>query len=252
MDKATLIRLHAEGLNDRQIAQKLNVNPSTVFEWQRKLGLPANFNKEWNPRQIKEAYELYKQGFTTREIAKKIGIPYAVLLYHFKRKFTTRSRGESITLAFCRYGTYLKRQKRVWIPKEKWKLAYLAGLIDGEGSVYWSYCQGRLIPNIKVANTDKKMIDWIIENFGGRVNDRDRTRPRHWKKIYHWCVSSLSGCYLILLSVSPYLITKKEKAEELLERIRNDKRFQILMRNADSKTMKAITSKRSSHYTSTY
>ena len=56
------------------------------------------------------------------------------------------------------------------------KLIYLAGIIDGEGSIgieHLSPCKNRkksyYVCRLCVINTDEKLIIWIKDNFGGSV-----------------------------------------------------------------------------------
>ena len=38
----TRLKLHKQGLNDKEIGEKLNVSPSTISYWRRDQGLPRN------------------------------------------------------------------------------------------------------------------------------------------------------------------------------------------------------------------
>ena len=66
------------------------------------------------------------------------------------------------------------------------QLAYLAGIIDGEGSIYignFSCNKKTKVPyyqtNIQVTNTDKTLIDWLFDIFGGLVTTRTKKQmPR--------------------------------------------------------------------------
>jgi len=59
------------------------------------------------------------------------------------------------------------------LPKEEWKLAYFAGLVDGEGQVLLVKDKHRklsktyrgLIPRICIDNTSKELMEWIVKNF---------------------------------------------------------------------------------------
>lgn len=93
-------------------------------------------------------------------------------------------------------------------------LAYFAGIVDGEGNIRirhsynvrngqkWQVVMG-------VSNTNKKLIDWIVSNFGGRVYSR--TRKANWKKSYEWELSCRKASAVLQL-IEPYLLLKKEQA----------------------------------------
>lgn len=70
---------------------------------------------------------------------------------------------------------------------EKEKLAYLAGFIDGEGSFIVSKHNNKdILYNfvLKVGNTDLKVLNWIQQNFGGKLNKRNR---RYFMMLCHSC-----------------------------------------------------------------
>lgn len=97
--------------------------------------------------------------------------------------------------------------------------AYLAGIIDGEGSIVlkrsrirsktsdavWTYYRLEL----RVGNTSIELLEWI-KQFGGNYyyeKTKDGQKPR-----YQWCITT-RGAAEILEEVLPYLIIKREKAE---------------------------------------
>lgn len=92
--------------------------------------------------------------------------------------------------------------------------AYLAGLIDGEGSIRIEkgstrYHHSPTTPTITLTNTSTKMIDWALDKFGGHLYKK---KNRSCWDIY-WLgkdvVSLLEGIY-------PFLTAKKDQAEIVL------------------------------------
>lgn len=101
------------------------------------------------------------------------------------------------------------------------KLAYLAGIIDGEGSIMlWKakgdpILRGQFNLRINVTSTDKCLIDWIFENFGGHCyecNSPSRQCQPKWKKQYTWTVPRPS-ILDFLIDIHPFLVIKKERCE---------------------------------------
>lgn len=96
--------------------------------------------------------------------------------------------------------------------------AYLAGLIDGEGSI-----QARWRPKaqsyetiVSVSNTDRAMIDWIRERWPGHVLvNRHVSGPSHHKDVLVWRVQS-ARAVAVIEDVVEFLITKRERADVLL------------------------------------
>lgn len=105
------------------------------------------------------------------------------------------------------------------------QIAYLAGIIDGEGSIYignFSCNPKTKVPyyqtNIQVTNTDKPLIDWLYEIFGGLFSKR--TPKQHAsnsrKQAYIWTASGDRVTHLCEL-ILPYLIAKKRQCEIMIK-----------------------------------
>lgn len=97
--------------------------------------------------------------------------------------------------------------------------AYAAGIIDGEGSIMlihqpprggvhkWEYW----VLRISVANTDKKLIDWLVDKFGGGFTHSRSLNPRH-RDVFQWRVDA-GKARPVLFAVLPYLLLKREQAD---------------------------------------
>jgi hypothetical protein len=98
--------------------------------------------------------------------------------------------------------------------------AYLAGIIDGEGSIsarFGSNAKGRnptLHLDLMVINTNTRLIAWLLENFGGRAKPRQFHDGR--KVVYEW-VLAMRGAANLLPHVLPYMLLKREQAEIALK-----------------------------------
>jgi hypothetical protein len=114
--------------------------------------------------------------------------------------------------------------------KEKLKkveLAYVAGIIDGEGSIcvfehYHKNSNGnryqRMVLRLQVANTDIGLITWLVDLFGGVVAEKMRPQIAIgiWKPAYEWQSGYQNGARVLEL-VLPYLRVKRRQAELYLE-----------------------------------
>lgn len=105
------------------------------------------------------------------------------------------------------------------------EIAYLAGIIDGEGSIYignFSCNPISKLPyyqtNIQVTNTDKNLIDWLYNTFGGLVNKKTKQQmPKNSRKqAYTWTATGERLTHLCEI-IMPYLICKKRQAEIMLK-----------------------------------
>lgn len=104
--------------------------------------------------------------------------------------------------------------------------AYLAGFIDGEGTIMLIVRANESVGVLlTVANTKSSVITWIMEVTGiGRLHSRPRRSPRH-APTYWWQASS-EAAESILKQMRPYLKIKGDQAElalEFQENLRNPK-----------------------------
>jgi hypothetical protein len=92
------------------------------------------------------------------------------------------------------------------------KAAYLAGIIDGEGTVYAQRIRSGFNIRVYVVSTDVRLIRWLEQNFGGLVYSRQSKLHPEWKTKWEWVVDK-AGTTKVLSLVLPYLIIKREQAE---------------------------------------
>jgi len=99
--------------------------------------------------------------------------------------------------------------------------AYLAGIIDGEGSIvlHQDPRDRRVWGEIQISNTSEYLVSWILLKFGGRVYTASQSRKNSVsyskKQVYliRWNGKQSKDLIPRLL---PYLTIKKEKALLLL------------------------------------
>jgi len=98
------------------------------------------------------------------------------------------------------------------------KLAYIAGLIDGEGYITLYYTkQGYFAPSVNVCMTSFECISFLQNTTNMGTISRRKLREMHNKQQYVWVVAKRFDIYLLLKALCPYLILKKGHAELLLE-----------------------------------
>jgi len=93
---------------------------------------------------------------------------------------------------------------------EKEKLAYLAGLIDGEGTITLlpTYPdRGIYATYLIVSNSNENLINWLIKNFGGVVKEvnQKNSKLHSTKKCFNWILRTKKAAELIE-KCYPYLI----------------------------------------------
>ncbi|HDZ13365.1 hypothetical protein LCGC14_0643850 [marine sediment metagenome] len=122
-------------------------------------------------------------------------------------------------------------------PLTQVELAYLAGLIDGEGTITLERTGKRrmngvmgLSPSVIVANTDTSIVQWVVTSFeriGAKPYIKTQTpsqKNKRCKPCYWVIVKSLTKSKKILTVVKQYLIAKRAQADLILEfiQIRGD------------------------------
>lgn len=107
------------------------------------------------------------------------------------------------------------------------KLAYIAGIVDGEGSIMImrqaskSFMEQRAKrgcfdphyhPCIRIGMTDKSALDFIVDTTKlGKVHVEKGYHGR--KVVYRWMARSREDCLQFLNLITPYLLVKKKQAE---------------------------------------
>ena len=107
--------------------------------------------------------------------------------------------------------------------KNEIKLAYLAGIIDGEGSISISdnrktQKKMHFTTQLSITSTDEILLKWITTNFGGKYSSYTpkQLAKNTRKNAYKWQVSGKMLATL-LNSVLPYLVIKTREAEVMIE-----------------------------------
>lgn len=99
-------------------------------------------------------------------------------------------------------------------------LAYIAGFVDGEGTLSIVDQPGGSKPkpnwviHVSICNTDRTVLDWILFKCGGSIHRIRPSGPRR-KESYTWKISGL-GAVKFIGAILPHLKMKKPHAEILL------------------------------------
>jgi len=102
---------------------------------------------------------------------------------------------------------------------KKTDLAYVAGIVDGEGCITLARTGIRNSKNtsislfVTVTNTNIWIIEWLKFAFGGTIyTNRKRNETTNRKAVYTWGLYTLSALEFLKL-IYPYLRLKKPQAE---------------------------------------
>jgi len=195
-----------QNLSQRKIAKLLGCSKSTVRSCLLRYGLDTHSNGRLQFLQFaKEITEKYVHGFSSlAQLGEEYGLSHNTI---------------SKLLRAC--GVLIRKKTRmkpqIKIPQEEWKLAYIAGIVDGEGNVgyYQNKADKHFMPTVSIANTNKQVMDWVVTNIGGHIYTKLQKNPK-WKTAYIWDLRRTVDVLLLLTAIEPYLIIKKEKAKEVI------------------------------------
>jgi len=90
--------------------------------------------------------------------------------------------------------------------------SYLAGIVDGEGSICQRARGGHWYSlRMSITNTDLCLIQWVQERIPGQVYPGGRS-PLSKRPCYRWDIMDLATIYALAQILRPYLIVKKCQA----------------------------------------
>jgi hypothetical protein len=152
--------------------------------------------------------------FCQNEIEKREGIGTALCQSKIGRKNAVNKPDSSFSERVIRESR--RRMSPICIPSLQ-KLAYIAGIIDGDGSIDFiinkKRCREKVAPRIRVANTDMKLIRWLVKEIGGYVGGVTVVGKN--KPCYEWLITGEQNIKSLLYAILPYLIIKKDNVEEI-------------------------------------
>lgn len=94
-------------------------------------------------------------------------------------------------------------------PLDSTDLAYIAGLFDGEGHIGFGAIRSGLFIRVLVVNTDRKILEYLQECFGGDIHAL--TRKDGWKQAWQWRLCWSRAIEFVTL-IQPWLRIKKPQA----------------------------------------
>lgn len=155
-----------------------------------------------------EAIRRYQLGEPFSKLAKAFGVNHSTIAREVNsRQLLPRKRG-------------MVTRFPIQLPPDPTTAAYIAGLIDADGSI-GLMGKGQQ-PRAAIYNTSKELIDWLLA-FGGRSHWSDPNkyhRDGHNRKLQcQWYASGSIGVYILLKAVLPYLVIKQAAANRIINEL---------------------------------
>lgn len=148
------------------------------------------------------------------------------------KEFETGGRAGDLSKLFCsgecrRAGRYRKGTEAKKISAID--AAYIAGFIDGEGSIMIYLRSGVVSTKLNASNTKRVVLDWICETLGvGRVSTFEHKNGKY--STSHFWICTGDSALTVLEQIRPYLKIKQAQADLAIE---TQKRLKIPHLKAD-------------------
>ena len=160
--------------------------------------------KVYTQTELKTLSRLYGK-MTLLEVAKKMGRTHSSIFWQIHCLGLTKTYRQTTPM------------KKMNLPH--CDLAYIAGLVDGEGTITirntcgsWRAKQ-KWMASISVANTNSELMDWLNGKLGG-PSARVETIPHKGNRVVSYQFKMLGLGFLPLYKkLLPYLIIKRERAK---------------------------------------
>ena len=94
-----------------------------------------------------------------------------------------------------------------------WEAAYVAGIIDGEGSIILTrmHVKEHRRPCITIASTDKELLLYVQSLIGGTIINKKNYNPEKHKDSYSLNVAKKKEVFPVLKQISPFLRVDKKR-----------------------------------------
>ncbi|MGD6832411.1 LAGLIDADG family homing endonuclease [Sutcliffiella halmapala] len=103
---------------------------------------------------------------------------------------------------------------------ENWEAAYIAGIIDGEGSITLTrmHAHENRRPCITISSTDIELLEYIKNLAGGSINNKKNYKPEIHKNSFTLNIKQKDQVFHLLMDIYQFLRVqqKKKRAEFIL------------------------------------
>lgn len=206
VDEAYKRQLNSESVS--KIAATMGVSYSTLRAaiWRRHGNLPSQL-RTLTEAQLDEVYKRVLAGESVSGLAKEIGVNTSSLSRLLRRRF------DFVPTPFW--------SPTLTLPDNPGLVGYIAGLVDGEGSIVRRNDSPRGGWCVTISLTHRETIDWLV-SWGGRLTSTGKANDRNRlgnKPVWRWMVARQQDVVALLRAIIPYLIVKQDKAQRALQEL---------------------------------
>ena len=208
--KDAIVAAYEGGQSSTALAATYHVPPNTVRHFLKRVCLvamrPPHRGRDavLTPEVERTIVSAYLAGDSANGISQRLSFPYSHVVSVLKRqKVHTHRRTRSPSFE---------------IPTDIATLAYIAGLIDGEGSIRLVKQRDRRpAVYLQISNTDEQLMAWLTKIGGFVYWEKATTKNRRVKRCAAWRVAQAIDCYRLLVAILPFLIIKRAKAVKAVD-----------------------------------
>jgi hypothetical protein len=108
--------------------------------------------------------------------------------------------------------------KKAGFKMEIWEASYVAGIIDGEGSITLTRLHEKEFrrPCISIASTDKNLLFYIQSLTGGVINTKKNYNPNKHKNSFVLYIKNKKDVFYTLQKIAPFLRIEQKKKRAIL------------------------------------
>jgi hypothetical protein len=102
---------------------------------------------------------------------------------------------------------------------KKWEAAYIAGIIDGEGSISLTRNHSTEMrrPCVSISSNDKELLLYIKSLVGGNIHNKKNYKPEKHQDSFTLTIKNKTLVLNLLHHIKPFLrINRKRKRAELI------------------------------------
>jgi len=164
--------------------------------------MPNKGYRKYTEEELQTLLSLYGQ-MPLKEVAQQMGVSYGALRWQLHQMGITKPIGQVNALHH--------------LDLEPTVLAYLAGLIDGEGTVSIRKFRGKWKPTVRIANTSMVLIAWLESKITSpSVGVETRPAKRNHSISYMFNIIGLAHLPLYE-SLLPYMVIKHRQLQLVIE-----------------------------------
>ncbi|WNF22479.1 LAGLIDADG family homing endonuclease [Mesobacillus jeotgali] len=100
---------------------------------------------------------------------------------------------------------------------ESWEASYIAGVIDGEGSITLTRMHNKehRRPMISIASTDKELLLYVQTLTGGAITNKKNYKPNIHKNSYTLTIKNKDEVLTTLHHIQPFLRIERKRLRAL-------------------------------------